>query len=180
MWHLLPEVSEAEAVQTGSKRGLLKRLLARGRADAGRIQCVWFPFYFARFALTSPKGPGAVTLSIEGWSGAYTVIDLMLPLIEGPPPGEHFPPKLDPDAAERAGRQGLLNTILAQRSRGHKPEPGERQELRLVQCPLWVYYYPRIGTRLDIRVVDGLTGELLGNRTRLGVLEAFVAHHRSA
>lgn len=179
MWHLLPEVSEAEARHTSSQRGPIRRWLARRRQDTSRIQCIWFPFYFITFGLESTKGPGSVTLSIESWSGAFTVIQLQTDLREGPPPGEFFPPKLSPEDAERAGRKDLLATILRQRSRGTKPAPGPVLEQRLVLCPLWVYYFPRVGTRLDIRVVDALTGERLGNRTRLGVLEAFVAHHRS-
>jgi hypothetical protein len=97
--------------------------------------------------------------------------------LEGRPPGEHFPPRLDAAAAERSARADLLGSILRLRSRGAKPTPGALMANHLVHCPLWIYYFPRVRDRLDIRVVDGLTAELLGNRTHMGVLSAFMTHH---
>lgn len=178
MHHLPPCVPEEHARAVASQSGWFRRWILQAPFESnGRIECVWFPYYFLTFALDSPKGPGDTTVSVEGWSGAFSFITLETPLAPGAPPGEWFAPRLDETEAEDIGRRELLGSILRLRSRGPKPTPGALLACNLALCPIWVYYLPRMVNRIDLRVVDALTGELLGNRTRLGVISAFLERH---
>jgi hypothetical protein len=53
------------------------------------------------------------------------------------------------------------------------------EEIRLYYLPVWVLYYRRQGTFLDIKVLDGHTGKPGGAKTRVAVLNALVAAKKS-
>jgi hypothetical protein len=115
--------------------------------------------------------------AVEAWSGSVFLIQLA----DQPGPlkseAQVFAPKLETSRAEKVARRELTAIILRQRSRGPKPELREVLACDLVYFPFWIYYYARRGTHIDIRVLNGATGERVGNRTRGGVLEAFLHSH---
>lgn len=146
-----------------------------------RVEALWFPFYLFTFHVTSPKGDGAIPVCVDGWSGAFALFELAPLLADGMPEGPYFPPALDSAEAERIARNDLLNTIMRQRSaHGPKPVPGVTQHQELIAYPFWVYYYYRKAGLIDIKICDGVVGDLLGLRTRSGVLNALKTHPRPA
>lgn len=183
MLNALPDhTGEDVARQKLEPRGLgrlLGRVFSRTPkpelAHLPRLEQVWFPHYLVRMAVVSRKGPGEMLCTVEAWSGALSLIQLATPpeprdLVE-----QVFPPQLDTEAASKIARRDLTAIILRQRSRGPKPELQEVLACDLVYFPYWIYYYARRGKFIDIRVLNGATGERVGNRTRAGVLEAFMA-----
>ena len=50
----------------------------------------------------------------------------------------------------------------------------------LLHWPIWVYYYERQPGRLDIRVLDAVTGSKPGPRVRVSLLDAFAAAKKKA
>lgn len=163
-----------------------KRLARRRRAAASspaargtypRVERIWFPYYLFSIEVTSRKGPGEMLVTVEAWSGAFAIFQLEEFLVEGTPTdGDIFPHRLDVETCALSARQDLLHTIMRQRSRiGGKPLPGSVTSREAILYPLWVYYYHRRKNMLDIKVVDGASGRLVGHKSRAAVLDAFLA-----
>ena len=114
-----------------------------------------------------------MTVSVEAYSGAFAIFEMHPYLLDSPPPGDHFPPRIPESEAVETGRRELQHTILRLRSMGGKPVVGEAQRVELLQYPFWVYYYERRRGLLDIKLLDAVTGGKGGAKTKVGVLEAF-------
>ena len=175
-----PCVSEAEAVRLFERRrfGNLWGLLGQGRRTSagGRpfIELIWLPHYLIEFAVTSRRGPGTITVSVEAHSGAFAVIELARGLVERPDEQNTFPPKLDEEEAVVMGRKDLLQSIMRRRGQRHRPVIEKAVGVDLFHYPYWVYYYERRRGLLDVKVLDAVTRESGRPRTRAGVLSALV------
>lgn len=192
MRHLRCSVPEA-VVPRICEKGLLapwKRLRQRRYAvQSGadpeaypRVERIWFPYYLFTIGVTSRMGPGEMLVTVEAWSGAFAIFQLDEFFVDGMPDDgcEIFEPHLSVEACEASARKDLLHTIMRQRSRsGGKPIPGAITAREDLLYPFWIYYYYRKKNVLDIRVVDGATGQRVGHRTRAGVLDAFVTKKSS-
>ena len=93
---------------------------------------------------------------------------------EGTPDGELFPPKLDEAAAVGLGRKELLRAIMRRRGQRDKPYLEETLSTDLYYYPYWAYYFERRRGRLDMAVLDAVTREKGGAKTRAGILSALV------
>jgi hypothetical protein len=82
---------------------------------------------------------------------------------------------LDENEAARIARKELLAVIMRQRSGRKKPLPGNVVNVELLQYPFWIYYYERRRERLDIRVLDAVTGSKPGPSIRASFLNAFAS-----
>lgn len=179
----VPE-SAVAGICEGGTLGPWKRFIGRRRAAAsetgGRTypyaERIWFPYYLFTIEVTSRKGAGFMQVTVESWSGAFAIFQLDEYLSDADrAEGDVFPHRRDMDACAISAREDLLHTILRQRSRmGGKPMPGEITAREPILYPLWVYYYFRRKNLLDIKVVDGATGRLIGHRTRGAILQAFL------
>lgn len=139
------------------------------------LERVWLPFYLIDLEVTSPRGPGTVSVSVEGYSGSFAIFQMHDDLIEGELDEEYFGPQLSKDEAIEIGRKQLLHTILRSSSQQEKPAIEETLHVDVFYYPFWVYYFQRRRGSLDIRIQDALTGERGGNRNRMGLLNAFAA-----
>lgn len=183
MTPILPDhTGETLARQKLTPRGagnILRRVFSRAPkpelAHLPRMERVWFPHYLVRVRVTSRKGPGEMLCGVEAWTGSVFLLQLADTPDDQEVEGSTFPPRLEPEAAVKIARKELIHTIMRQRSRGPKPELKETLACDLVYFPFWIYYYARRGSFIDIRVLNGATGEAVGNRTRTGVLDAFMA-----
>ncbi|MCF6284470.1 MAG: hypothetical protein L3K26_04710 [Candidatus Hydrogenedentes bacterium] len=164
------------AWQRYAGRAWPKKTHPSGR-DLPYIEQIWFPYHLYTFEMTSPKGPGLMTVSVEAWSKAFAIFQLGEQLSDTQPEtGEVFAPKLSIEDCEPTARDDLLHTVMRQRSRsGGKPVPGDIIERETILYPFWVYYYQRKKGLLDLKIVDGISGRQIGHRTRGAVLEAFLA-----
>ncbi len=132
------------------------------------------PYYLLHVAPRIDEGP-PITVSVSGYAGIFAIFQLHEFLLDGAPPEEAFPPALTPEEAERVARRELVGTLIRLRGNRKRFEPGDTVGIELIHYPYWVYYFERRRGRLDMRVLDALTGEKPGHRLKLAMLEALVA-----
>ena len=174
-----PRVSEAAAIRLFQRRrfGWL-RIPARRRppTSSSRLpftELVWLPYYLIRIGTQSGGSQGAITLSVEAYSGSFAVFQMHELLVEEELPGQKFPPKLRDQEAEAIGRRELLTTLLRTRGNRRRLEPGPTLGIEVAHYPYWVYYYERRKGLLDFRVLDAVTGERGAAKTKGAFLHAF-------
>jgi hypothetical protein len=179
--YIEPRIDEDTARRTASRTrfGILTQLFhTTDRNAEGRrlpyLEQIYMPYYWLVFDVVSPRGPGQMNVSVEGYSGAFAFFEMYGELREGDPPGTAFAPSLTEEEVGESGRRDLLRAILTRRGGRDKPVIEGLNKATLIHYPLWVYYFAR-GRRIDIRVVDAVSGERVGVRTRRAVLEAFLA-----
>lgn len=192
MKFIKPRTSESAAMRFFQRRrpgnlwGLLgrrSRLTKDSNNEERRVpfaELVWLPYYIVPVKVRSRRGEGEITVSVEGYSGAFAVFEMHADIVEGDIEEETFPPKLDAQDAARIAPKQLLATIMRQRSNRNKPAPEEVLGVDLLHWPVWVYYYERRRGRLDIRVLDAVTGSKPGPRIRVSILAAFTAAKENA
>jgi hypothetical protein len=92
--------------------------------------------------------------------------------------GDAFPPQLGEGEALAVARDGVLKNALRERGGRRSFRWAEPESVELLQHPFWVYYHHRRRGFIDIRLLDAVTGDRPGSKTKGGVLEAFVAAGR--
>lgn len=145
-----------------------------------KIETVWMPFHRVTFQTEGQEKDKTSSLdtTVDAWSGAFAIVSFESELHYGYPPGEYFQPQLDEnDACDIAYKQ-FLHTVMRQRSRGKKPLPKHIHEVSLLYWPFWILYIQR-KRMLDIRLLDAVTAQPGGNRTKVGILQAFTAAQSS-
>ncbi|HOZ48003.1 MAG TPA: hypothetical protein PLO37_25780 [Candidatus Hydrogenedentes bacterium] len=144
-------------------------------SKAPYVELVWLPFYLITLRVSSPRGPGTISTSVEGYSGSFAIFQMHDNLVEGDVNGEYFPPQLTTEEAVGIARKELLLSIMRRRGQQEKPCIEDTVGLDLFYYPFWVYYIRRRRRFIDILLQDALTGERGGNRNKMGLLNAFVA-----
>lgn len=144
-----------------------------------RAELVWFPHYLVTFSMMAKEPCGEMTVIVEAWSGAFNIVDLKSGIEPIKPRDALIPPKLGMDESVKLAKRSLTQVLLRQRSRGSKPLPHAVNQCREVYLPFWIGYYETRPGSVDFRVLDGTSGEVLGHRTRAGVLEALMAMDQS-
>lgn len=184
MKFIAPRVEESRARELADKatrRWILRAERAftffpsRKAPPAGlpRMELIWMPSHVYELALLFPTGPAPLTFSVDGQTGAFALFQMHDWVEDGTPAGAVFPPLLDVEQAERAGRRELVSLLLRQRGRQQRAQPQPTQSSYVVHFPVWIYYYARKGDLLDIIAIDGVTGERASSRRRAGILQAF-------
>jgi hypothetical protein len=185
MKYIEPRASDMAALRFFERRrlgnlwGLLRRR-SRSVQDVTRRGCLpflelaWLPYFMVPIRVVSKGGPGEITVSVEAYSGAFAVFEMHDNLVEGRFDGDVFPPKLEESEAVQLARTGLLKAIMRRRGQRHKPVIDEVLDVRVFYYPYWVYYFERRRNRIDFKIMDALTGEKGGARTKTGLLGAFV------
>jgi hypothetical protein len=171
--HVPARVPREVAIQRAARRGPWFLRMLRRRDAAPRVECVWLTLYLVPFSVTSSKGPGTMTVSVEGQSGAFAIFEMHSEVQTGRVEGEVFEPRMPEREAIELGRQELLHAILRQSSRGAKPVVGDAGTVSRLCYPFWVYYYERRHGLLDIVMLDAVTGLPAGTKIKAGLLEAF-------
>jgi len=161
--------------------GLLARpvRVATAGAPAARIppfvERLWMPAYAVCLHAVSNQGDRCVWTSVEGVCGEFSLFDGSEELAFRELDEDQFPPGVSETRAAELARKGLLKYVMSQRGQFNKPVVDAVEEIRLYYFPVWVLYYRRQGTFLDIKVLDGNTGKPGGAKTRVAVLNALVA-----
>ncbi|MCC6486858.1 MAG: hypothetical protein IT364_05100 [Candidatus Hydrogenedentes bacterium] len=149
------------------------------RAPNGKpasLELVWMPVYVFRMQLSRGEKRSDTWVSVDASFGGFALFDRLGVLEERVPEGEVFDPVITEEAAERIARSELVRYIL--RRRGAKPNIDGVAEHRLYHTPVWVYYFRRFGTKIDLAVLDGYTGEKMGSRMRIAILEGFIRRRK--
>ncbi len=115
-------------------------------------------------------------VSVDASFGGFALFERLDVLEERAPEGETFDPVLDVSEAEQHARDGLIRYCL--RKRGPKPSAVRIEEHCTYHTPIWVYYFRRFGQKIDLAVLDGYTGEKMGGRMRIAVLNAFIERRK--
>ena len=187
MRNVAPAVSEGRAVEilNSGWSARLHRWLSILRptdpdASRPRAELVWMPSYLLTIRLESKQGPSEVTCSVDACSGSFAFFQMHDAIVDGEAEGETFPALLDEAAAENIAREELMKVILRRRSRAGKPLPTKTLRAELLSYPYWVYYYQRRPGLIDIKVLDAATGRPVGNKIKIGILDAFKTAAKSA
>lgn len=138
------------------------------------LEVVWLPSHLLTFRTELSERPAHAL--VGGFDGTCTVTDLRTVRWEDAPEREVFVPSIDTDNA-RTIAAGQLARMHARRPglRGRSVPAAESSEL--VQYPYWVYYYgrrpmTRWKRRIDLRLLDAVTGQPAGARAKNGFLTA--------
>ncbi len=177
MKYVPPRWSEAEALAFFERRrfsNLWGLLQPRRTGKLPYVERLWLPYYLIPFQVTSGKGPGIITVSVEGHSGSFALFEMHGSLAQGELAGETPPPKLTIDEATATGRSELLRTIMRRRGQFGKPIIEEDLGVDLFYYPYWIYYFERRRGLLDILICDAVTGDKGRARTKTGILSALV------
>ncbi|HDP35965.1 MAG TPA: hypothetical protein ENN29_12745 [Candidatus Hydrogenedentes bacterium] len=153
------------------KRGVVTQLPCMER--------VWVPHYQIDFQVFSRKGPGVVSVSVEACSGCFAIFQMHDALVEGEKEEETLPLLLDEKDAVMQGRKQLLQTIMRRRGQQGKPVIENTLATAVFYYPFWVCYFKRRGKFIDVKLQDAVSAERGGNRTKQGILNAFVAKRRN-
>lgn len=113
---------------------------------------------------------------VGGLSGVATLHEPGSLAFEDAVPRERFEPAISEAEARAIARETLFRAVLYGRKRSGIPFD-EPVDTALVHYPYWVYYYRR-RNRIDIRLLDAVTGQRPGHKIKLGIVEAF--QHSSA
>ena len=158
--HLLPTVSRADAIHLCTARRFqrlgrrpLPEPVAEGERGVPQMSVSWLPHYLIRFNVRNARGDGGVWVSVESYTGAYAFWAGGHATLAGPPPGEHFAPRLAPDVAAREAEKQLAHGILLVRGERLKPIVTGLDEIRVLHYPYWIYLYERHRGRLDRKSV---------------------------
>lgn len=154
--------------------GLLRRRPVKTNSHGlpASLELVWMPVYAFRVNLTRAGRRTAIWVSVDGSYGGFALFERLNELEEQEPEGERFEPTITHEAAERLARDGMVRFIL--RRRGTKPDIESIDDSRLYFTPVWVYYFYRLGRKLDLAVLDAYTGDTMGAQMRIAILEAFI------
>ena len=188
MKYVQPRLSEAAAISFFERRrlGNLWGLLRQPRSTTRNsnrperripyAELVCLPYYIIRIRLRSARVESEITVSVEGYSGSFAIFRTHADIVDGERQGETFRPRLEEEDAIRIARKELLAAIMRRRGGREKPVPHDVLNVELLQYPFWVYYYERRRARLDIRVLDAVTGSKPGQSVRASLLTAFAKH----
>jgi hypothetical protein len=144
------------------------------------VELLWLPAHAVCLHTASKQGDRRVWTSVEGVSGEFTLFECVDDLASCEPDADWFPPTINEQRATELARTGLLKYVMAQRGQLNKPVVDAVEEIRLYHFPVWVLYYRRRGTFLDIKVLDGYTGKSAGAKMRIAVINALVAAKKPA
>lgn len=143
------------------------------------LEIAWFPYYLVTMEAVVKSSPQDVTTMVGALDGRVTLIRVTDLKFAAQVDAEPFPPKLsEAEAVERA-RNFLLSALLRSPQWAAKTTLGQVRRVDLVHYPFWVYYFERRPGRLDVRILDAVTGQRVGAGVKGVFLEAVVTSTRS-
>jgi len=182
--YLPPRIARSEAVRLFQRRralnlfGLLRsrpvKCAPDGQADS--VELVWMPAYAVKIGLSRGAQRSSTWVSVDASFGGFALFEREGVLEEGEPAEERFPAVMPAEKIEHIARQGLLKYVL--RRRGAKAVIEETQDTFLYYQPVWVYYYYRWGKKIDLAVLDGYTGNIMGTQMRIAIVNALIDKRR--
>lgn len=184
--HLPVRITRTDAVRLFQRRrflnifGLLRSRPIKRAPDGSpdSIELVWMPAYAIKLGLSRGTKRSSTWVSVDASFGGFALFEREGILKEGELVEERFPVILSPEAVECFARQGLLKYVL--RRRGAKAVIEETQDSLLYYQPVWVYYYYRLGKKIDLAVLDGYAGSPMGTQVRIAIVNALIEKRKQA
>lgn len=154
--------------------GLLRKRPVKSALDGNpaSLELVWMPAYAFQLSLSKGKLHSSTWVSVDASFGGFALFERGHILEERISESNCFPPVLNETEAEQRARQGLLRFVL--RKRGAKPFIDDVEACLLYYQPVWVYYYHRMGRKIDLAVLDGYAGTPMGGQMRVAIVNAFI------
>ena len=176
------DLDEAAKLLTKSKLSNLRRFFGVQHAPALRIELIYLPHYAITIPVYQGKSKSTAGAAIEALSGAFSLRRYKDELLSDTPPepGEIFAPQIKEGDALDIARDGILRNALRERGGRRTFQWADPESVELLQHPFWVYYYARRRGLLDIRLLDAVTGDRPGSKTKGGVLDAFIGAGRKS
>ena len=174
--HYPPLVTEESARKRLGREPYPQRVWRRDGTGFRRMECLWLPYYRLTVTMDSSLGPGTLQAVVDAHAGCLAIVHTDAAADEGRPAPEcHFPPRLPLEKALGIAKRELTAKVLSQRGSARRPHVRDIQADGILYWPYWVYYFERRAGRLDLRMLDGLTGERPGHKLKSGLLDAFLA-----
>lgn len=138
------------------------------------VELVWLPYYLVRMDVSFRGSPKTLTSLVSGRDGQFAVSELPEPGTASEEGVRLYPPLLDEARAAEIAHTGLVSTVLRTARVARGAVVGDVRTVEPVQYPFWVCHYERRRGRLDISVLDAVTGKWPGPRIKTTILQAFV------
>ncbi len=138
------------------------------------LELVWLPRYRITIEAATRTETRRANVLIDARDGQATLIDLTDVSLAAHPEAETYAPRLDEHEAVQIARSTLVTAILRSPGWSSKPKIGQTLDVELLQYPLWAYTFERRRGRLDLKVLDAVTGSPGGPKTKATLLAAFV------
>ncbi|MBM3290336.1 MAG: hypothetical protein FJY92_09310 [Candidatus Hydrogenedentes bacterium] len=136
------------------------------------LELVWMPQYLMTFGMHGVRGPETACVTVDAYSGQFALFFAQAQVRDGDPDGERPTPELAQERAESIARANAHKWLLRYH-RARKLTIGAVEAIDVLRYPFWVYYYQRRRGLLDVKIVDAVTGELPGSKTKYGIVRAF-------
>lgn len=138
------------------------------------MEIVWLPCYHIAVETTSKGVVRQANVLVGGCDRQFSLVGQPGPVFETRKDVEPFPPTIGQAEAADLAQSGLVSAVLRSPGWRGKPKIGQTRSVELVNQPYWVYYYERRPGRLDIKVLDAVTGKTPGPKTKLAMIQAFI------
>jgi hypothetical protein len=162
---------------------LIRRLLRRPTAPSATLaiplELVWLPQYWVRFVVEDSRKTKRFEAIVCGHSQGAAACDLsrqQWQSIDGP---AAMPASLAETVARQQARDGLTATMMQAPKWSNRNIVGDAVS-ELIGYPYWVYYYRRRGDKLDIKLLDAMTGRVAGPKAKAAFLAALAHQKRVA
>jgi hypothetical protein len=169
-------LNEATERLTRTRFSGIRRVLGIGLPPALRVELIYLPHYAITIPVYQGESKSTACAAIEACSGAFSLRRYKQELISDQPQdtGQVFTPQITEAEALEIAQDGILRNALRERGGRRTFKWAEPESVHLLLHPFWVYYYARRRGLLDIRLLDAVTGDRPGSKTKGGVLDAFV------
>jgi len=145
--------------------------------DLPKYELVAWPLYIVRFFLQGGTNKTQeIFIAVDAWSKVIARFERMKEVKENISINYQLvlEPILPLDEVKSIAKYGLMQQLLRQRGIHPTPETVIPEVIRLVYSPIWVCYFARTLHSLDIRLLDGYSGEKIGPQTRSAFLNALI------
>lgn len=145
--------------------------------DLPKYELVAWPLYVVRFFLQGGTNKTQeIFIAVDAWSKVIARFERMMEVKETISTNFQLilEPTLPLDEVKSIAKYGLMQQLLRQRGLHPTPETVIPEVVRLVYSPIWVCYFARTLHSLDIRLLDGYSGEKIGPQTRSAFLNALI------
>lgn len=137
-----------------------------------RFELIWLPYRLVSFRGQSPKGEEVLIASVQGHCESFALFQMEEVLVDGPPPGPHFPPRIDLARADQVARKELVAMLLRIRGVRGRFSPEEIVDRDIVHYPYWIFYYQK-RSYIDFKIIDAVTGAPGASKLRGAVVSAY-------
>lgn len=156
--------------------GLLQHSAERSSHRHGQLrhlELLWLPYYLITWHVESKERSRKIATLVGGHERNFSLFDPEAS-VETLENGEFFEPAVTRDDALDISMTGLWRAVLNHRQ-NKRLLVGKRPDVEIVQYPFWTYYFSRLGGKLDVKLLDAVTGSLAGPKGKVALLTALAS-----